>query len=74
MISKSCVRERIEYECERVVCERVACEKVVCKSLCEKVARERIVCEKAGVLLPALGQSRSRKRRGGTFSNHKDAN
>ena len=59
MISKSCVRERIVYECERVVCERVAC--------------ERIVCEKAGVLLPAFGQSRSRKRRGGTFSNHKDA-
>ena len=47
--------------------------KLCVKGSCEKVARERVVCEKAGVLLPALGQSRSRKRRGGTFSNHKDA-
>ena len=47
--------------------------KLCVKGLCEKVARERIVCEKAGVLLPAFGQSRSRKRRGWTFSNHKDA-
>jgi|Cyp1metagenome_2_1107374.scaffolds.fasta_scaffold51751_5 hypothetical protein len=66
MISKSCVRERIVYECERVVCERVACEKVVCnRVVCEKVARERVVCEKAGLLLPTLGQSRPPKRRGG---------
>jgi hypothetical protein len=48
--------------------------KLCVKGSCEKVARERVVCEKAGVLLPALGQSRPPKRRGGTFSNHKDAN
>ena len=48
--------------------------KLCVKELCEKVARERVVCEKAGVFLPALGQSLPPKRRGGTFSNHKDAN
>ena len=57
------------------LCVKELRERTLCvKESCEKVARESVVCEKAGVLLPALGQSRLPKRRGGTFSNHKDAN
>ena len=40
--------------------EVCVCDKVVGA----RVAFEKVVCEKAGVLLPTLGQSRPPKRRG----------